>query len=315
MTLFWRLRFVIVASVVVVGCNSGEVNERLFSAMLAGKTAEAGQLAKRADPEFRKDLADLTNVFGDVGDMPSASALHVAAFLGQDSVVRQLLEAGFDPNVQNGLGSAPLHNAAYNGHLESSRLLIDAGAATNVVNHRGATPLLNACLSGKPQMVKLMLDAGADVGGGPSEVPLLTAALIGGRSKAEAARISQVIGTDEHIAIRPGAAQIVQLLLEAGADPDAGTITPLMMAIAIGDEKSAMLMIPHGDKLTASKDLPSPLVLAVLKGLPDVVSSLLEHGADPNERFDSQLPEEQIVTPDDPPFDRIIEMLGEARAR
>lgn len=315
MELFWRLRFVIVASVVVVGCNSGEVNERLFSAMLAGKTAEAGQLAKRADPEFRKDLADLTNVFGDIVDMPSASALHVAAFLGQDSVVRQLLEAGFDPNVQNGLGSAPLHNAAYNGHLESARLLIGAGARTNVVNHRGATPLLYACLSGKPQMVKLMLDAGADVGGGPSEVPLLTAALIGGRSKAEVSRILQIVDTDEHIAVKPSASQIVQLLMDAGADPDAGPVTPLMIAIVMGDENSAMLMIPHADNLTSSQDLPSPLFFAVMKGLPDVVSSLLEHGADPNERFDGQLPEERIVTADDPPFDRIIAILREARAR
>ena len=60
-------------------------------------------------------------------------------------------------------GKTPLHWAAAGGHTDIVKLLLDAGADTDVEDEYGVTPLFLAASKGDTYMVKLLLDAGADM--------------------------------------------------------------------------------------------------------------------------------------------------------
>jgi len=88
--------------------------------------------------EFRRLLAD-------AGPEQRHLALAVAAQYGHTEIVRELLDAGEDPNRFNSVGghshSTPLHQAAGNGHLETVKLLVERGAKLDVKDILfGATP-------------------------------------------------------------------------------------------------------------------------------------------------------------------------------
>jgi ankyrin repeat protein len=113
-----------------------------------------------------------------------------------------LLDAGATVDAWDGRHDAtPLLMAVFRGQTEAARLLLDAGADVNVVGGEGDNPLRWAAGAGDPELVRLLLDRGAardlDVGGGISGMTAL----------GTAARRLDVA--------------MVQLLLDAGARPDA----------------------------------------------------------------------------------------------
>lgn len=82
--------------------------------------------------------------------------------------MKQLLDAGADPNEQDLLGMTPLHITACRGCPDLVKLLIERGADLDITNRDGRTPLFSACtwsLHGDSDFAEcaiLLLDAGAD---------------------------------------------------------------------------------------------------------------------------------------------------------
>lgn len=66
--------------------------------------------------------------------------LHAAALRGDRNAVRQLLDAGADPNAVDELGCAPLHEALKHPHLQVARMLVAAGGQLDTKNRDGASP-------------------------------------------------------------------------------------------------------------------------------------------------------------------------------
>ena len=78
-----------------------------------------------------------------VADSDGNTALWVATTESDVSVVRALLEAGADPNVQSRTpgGYTPLHMAASNGLIEAAEVLLQHGADVTIRNSQGQTAL------------------------------------------------------------------------------------------------------------------------------------------------------------------------------
>src|SRR5215831_8231574 len=92
------------------------------------------------------------------------TALHFAAFFGEDSVARVLLEHHADASAvaNNAMQVQPLHSAAASRNLAIVRALLEHGAPVNARQQEGWTALHEAAQSGDQAMVELLLKYGAN---------------------------------------------------------------------------------------------------------------------------------------------------------
>ncbi|KAE8356311.1 hypothetical protein BDV28DRAFT_117200 [Aspergillus coremiiformis] len=92
------------------------------------------------------------------------SPIALAGGLGQDAIVRLLLEHGAKLETANiGTGSTALHLAAQHGHQTTVELLLEQGAWINGVNDYQYTPFHYACWEGHLDVAKLLVSKGAEI--------------------------------------------------------------------------------------------------------------------------------------------------------
>jgi ankyrin repeat protein/serine/threonine protein kinase len=228
----------------------------------------------------------LTEVNGRFVGLGRFSPLHVAAYRGDAGSVLRLLAAGADPEARAVLvlrardkegrparsayrrrGLTALHLAALRGHVDVARALIDQGASPSSLDDAGRTPLHEAAESGLPGVAALLLGAKAEVGvADPSKAtPLHVAAQ---NHEGESGDVPR--------------AELVRLLLEAGADPGAkgaSDMTPLHGASRVD---VARLLLDKGAPADAPRayDFRTPIFEAATRGALDVVDLLISRGAE-----------------------------------
>ena len=135
----------------------------------------------------------------DAGDKYGRSALMRATWYGHDAVVAILLDRGTDVNASDTWGHTPLMMAAKGGHISTARTLLDQGAYLNEKDNWGITPLMYAVTNNRTEAARFLLKMGADVNA---------------ESKAQQ---TALIATVVH---GTGKIEILELLVEAGADPN-----------------------------------------------------------------------------------------------
>lgn len=81
--------------------------------------------------------------------------------LNDVETVKNLLQQGVELNTLYEL--SPLTEATRQGNLEIMKLLIKAGADVNLQMEEGYTALMDAALAGNIDAVKMLVEAGADV--------------------------------------------------------------------------------------------------------------------------------------------------------
>jgi serine/threonine-protein phosphatase 6 regulatory ankyrin repeat subunit B len=97
-------------------------------------------------------------------DNDGYTPLHFATEYGEDEIVKMLIDAGADVNVQSDWnGSTPLYWAAKYKRLGIVKILIDAKAYLDVQDVWGNTPLHMATVNGYIEVVRMLVEAGAKI--------------------------------------------------------------------------------------------------------------------------------------------------------
>lgn len=245
----------------------------------------------------------------------SVTPLMLASRNGDAAMLQLLIGHGADLEARDHAGETLLMAAARSGDAATISLLLQHGADPEARDTAyQQTALIHAARAGQPAAVAALLEGGADVlaasrigeeppfrpnggtrGEGVEKAPErgMRAAIPGGK-------------TALHFAARDGHAAIVAQLLEAGADineVDPNGITPLIYATSNNRMEVAQLLIERGADIAhldwygrsalwsaidvRNMDSPNP---ALGNGIDresafDVISLLLERGADPNTRI------------------------------
>ncbi|MHC4534324.1 MAG: ankyrin repeat domain-containing protein [Planctomycetota bacterium] len=242
--------------------------------------------------------------------------LHIALDRGNKDIVELLLTKGADINAADNTVNTSLHNAARNGQRDIIGLLIDKGADINATNKSNQTSLDIAVQQNHREIVELLLTNGAKASSifgaaGVGDLATVKAFLEKGVD-ANARGISRG-WTALHIAAINGHKEVIKLLLENGADVNAGhnlnrtaaeyairgnhndivelliskgaDVSPLHLAISKKDETKARRLIEAGADVNKRTQYgTTPLHIAVYSDLKNIVKLLISKGADVNNK-------------------------------
>ena len=237
------------------------------------------------------------------------TALHEAATIGSAPVVGALLKAGAHANAAYGDGETPLMLAARAGSLGGVKLLLEAGADVNAAEtFRGQTALMLAAVENHADVVTALLAAGAQ----PStrSIEYTFQKLTGGAGGIIHDR-SQGGVTALILAARQGSREAGAALVAGGADlnavePQYG-FTAMQTAIFNGHYAFARMLVEKG----AGVNDGSLYVVTEMRNLAkytnrpnppdtddgvshlDIVTLLLDKGANPNAPYTKTIPPRQ----------------------
>ena len=151
---------------------------------------------------------------------------------GAPDRIKELLEAGADPNATYWYQVTALHFTAFRGNMEATKLLADSGADINAKDSDGQSVLHWACENENLNCIKLLLDLGADIcaSNEHKDTPLHYAAR-NSFSQAGAVLLLLKAGSDVnelntdgqtalHYAAKKGNIFCMQVLLDHGCDPE-----------------------------------------------------------------------------------------------
>jgi ankyrin repeat protein len=178
--------------------------------------------------------------------------------------VRQLLDAGANANLRLPQGESLLQAAADAHAVQSLQILLAHRADAAAVDQAGHTVLWLAASRNELAVIETLLAAGvsADAHAAAEQTPLLGA-----------------LGA-------PHSEKAVQMLLNAGASPDAtdrNGHTPLMLASAAGKLALINMLLAHHPSVDAEDhERRTALWFAAASGSPEAVDALLAAGANPD---------------------------------
>ncbi|XP_062315529.1 dynein axonemal heavy chain 12 [Osmerus eperlanus] len=227
--------------------------------------------------------------------------LHEASLLGLENFVYLLLQSGANPNVYDTNMKNPLALAAQAGHLNVVEVLLQKGAHVGYQSELAGSVLFDAAASGNPDIISLLLDHGADpnIALHSGHLPLHRVAYHGHIlaleqlipvTKMEVVKESGM--SPLHSAAAGGHAQCVELLLQAGYDPnfmlhprirrnyDDERKSALYFAVSNNDLQCTRLLLEA--EAMVNQDPINCLQVALRHGNYELINTLLRYGANVN---------------------------------
>jgi ankyrin repeat protein len=209
---------------------------------------------------LKADIKQVTELVQDkfplnkrIFDGENRTALHVAVAEKRHRIIELLLNAGADPDIKTDqFKETALHEACNNGDERAVALLIAGGASVHIEDKYDTTPVMTAASASKNagKMLSVLIAAGGSVK--PNKL---------GRNPL-------------HDATRQDDVAVINQLIDAGADVNGQYhgMTPLM-------ESMENFFICKAD----------PKQRAYNKPRPQIVESLIKHGADPTMVFPREI--------------------------
>ncbi|MBC8143583.1 MAG: ankyrin repeat domain-containing protein [Armatimonadetes bacterium] len=262
-------------------------------------------------------MAELLITHGaDVNECGSdgVTALHRAAQSCYLPMVELLLSQGADARAVDSGGDTPLHKLL-NGSWtyrdvedvadleEVATLLLSAGADVNAVNSRGATPFITTVVfGGHESVLRLLLKRGANPNVGTYHgVSVLAQAVSGRCIRSDTARVEMLLeagadplaGSDGRAVIESavfrGRDDVLELLFHYMTSPvDVFAHSAMMVEAAAKNDspRTLELLLPYGLNIGATypHGRVSPLHHAARRGAAKVLEMCLSAGSDPNVR-------------------------------
>lgn len=209
-------------------------------------------------------------------DTAGCTALHFAAAAKQAGVAQVLVELGADPLLANARGETPLHVAQLCGHRPT--LVVLAGSLLRAP--QGAARRADA--PGREDWDRELVDA-VD-----QEHANRVYAAIAQGANMDVMAPRRLLA----LAARRGSVSVVQVLLMAGADPNAvddHLTTPLMVAAWYGREAAARVLLEAGASLTvASEHGVTPAHYAAFRGSTAILGLFFAHDPGTRTQLDAQ---------------------------
>ncbi|XP_051259407.1 ankyrin repeat and SOCS box protein 9 [Dicentrarchus labrax] len=187
------------------------------------------------------------------------SPVHDAAFNGRVLSLQRLIAQGTCVNLSTLDQVSPLHGACMQGNVACAKLLIENGANVNSSTVDGQTALSEACARGHVTCVSLLLQHGATPSGtSQSSSPI-------------------------HRAAAKGHPECIESLVQYGADVDQyidQSGFPLHVACSNQHLTTVKKLLQLGASVNNCVSGDSPLHITARLSSPELVSVLLDHGAD-----------------------------------
>lgn len=279
--------------------------------------AQAQSRAPIADAAQSKETATVRKLIKEGGDVNAAqgdgmTALHYAALNGDADLAQMLLYAGANVGAKTRIGGyTPLHLAAQVGNANVIAPLVAAGSQVSSLTATGATALMHAAHSGNADAVRILIENGADpnvkeTANGQSALMFAAAA-----DRVDVVKLLIARGADLHLTSR--VEDFASLTITNDADQNGvprpqqpanpndvpgitrpfnyneligkhGGLAALHFAARQGASATAEALIKAGANVNqqGAGDKTTPVLVAAINGHFDLVSYLLDQGADPN---------------------------------
>jgi ankyrin repeat protein len=272
-----------------------------------------------ANAAMAKDAAAVKKLLKDGGDVNAAqgdgmTALHWAALNGDAEMASMLLFAGANVGAKTRIGGyTPLHLAAQVGNAAVIAPLVSAGAQVSALTATGATALMQAAHSGSTESVRILVENGADpnvketangqtalmFAAASDRVDVVKLLLARGANLDETSRVEDFAAltmtndADQNGVPRPqappppGGKDIPGVTRPFNYNEligKHGGLSALHFAARQGAMATAEALLKGGAKINqrGAGDRTTPILVAAINGHFDLVSYLLDNGADPN---------------------------------
>jgi len=285
----------------------GDLNSRLFRAVLGGDA-----------PQVRAAIQDGADVNWRENDRPM---IGWAAQDGSVEMISILLESGADINNPDGFGDTPLMRAVDMNQPDAVALLITKGADIDARTPSNENVATIAIRNGNQEIFKILAENGADLSSSGEPLALTAAQYqyydlipviaANGGDLDEASSYYTALS----YAVDQGNSELVKLLLDSGADPNARAeqgLTPIVRAVE-NREILDMLIQAKADPNQTDIYGRTALILAIEKELPvDTITSLIDAGSEINHR--DQFGNTPLIAARSVNLDEVVALLTEKGA-
>ncbi|XP_040296687.1 ankyrin repeat and SOCS box protein 1-like isoform X2 [Bufo bufo] len=168
------------------------------------------------------------------------SPLRIAATAGHADCVALLIDFGAQLELVDVKGQTPLFVATENGHLDCVQVLLKAGADPNGSPHNRSSPVYHAARVGRADILQELIRYGADVD--------VDRQLSGGLGSSLPRALTSLTCTPLYISAAYHNLPCFRLLLQAGANPDYNSWSPVCEANLVRSSPSCLLeaVLRHG---------------------------------------------------------------------